>query len=462
VSSPRIPFRVALVGTVLALLVFVAAATTAGYLVETHGQQSHRDHQLAAAEAHFSRTSAAFSSGLSPAEAQRFEYALPGELAGFGIGAQLTLISPTGKRLLYDSAGATARQPAESYTFPLASESETALNLDLYPPPADQSSALLVALGVGLVAVLAGLALLIGAASRWLIAPLRRLNRQVDSIAGGDRIDTPASSPIREVHHIAEAVGGMAAALTRAADADARAEVERRLLVSSIAHDLRTPLFALRGYLDAIAAGIGNPAERLDAARAKGEQIDRLVTRLFDYARAEIDEHPRLMETDLAAAVSGAAAAFEFAARESGVHLRISVGAASDVTIDRDGFERALANVIDNAVQHTPRGGTVDVSCGEDTEGTFVRVVDDGPGIAPDLLPRVFEPTVRADRARNRPNDGAGLGLTIAARLLRNQGSTIHASNAPDRGAMVTIRIQRTSGSPSLPSAAVTELIPGR
>ena len=92
------------------------------------------------------------------------------------------------------------------------------------------------------------------------------------------------------------------------------------------------------------------------------------------------------------------------------------------MTIDRDGFERALANVLDNALRHTPPGGTIDITCGEDTDGAFVEVVDDGPGIAADLLPHIFEPMVRANS--NGRTGGTGLGLTIAARLLQNQGGT--------------------------------------
>ena len=91
----------------------------------------------------------------------------------------------------------------------------------------------------------------------------------------------------------------------------------------------------------------------------------------------------------------------------------MSAHAAPSVTIDRDGFERALANVIDNALRHTPRGGTIDVTCGEDADDGFVRVIDDGPGIAPDLLPHLFEPTARAKNPRY--TGGAGLGLTIAS-----------------------------------------------
>jgi signal transduction histidine kinase len=235
----------------------------------------------------------------------------------------------------------------------------------------------------------------------------------------------------------------MGATLAQTAARDARLEAERRLLVSSIAHDLRTPLFALRGYLDAIATGIGDPAERLDRARAKATQIDRLVTGLFDYARADFDTRPRLQPTDLADAVKAATTAFELAANQEGVELHLTAPGGPTVSIDRDGFERALGNVIDNALRHTPRGGTVEITCGEDADTAFVRVVDDGPGVPPDLLPRVFEPTVRAGDARNSRTDRAGLGLTIAARLVQNQGGTIDAANAPQHGAILTLRLPR-------------------
>jgi signal transduction histidine kinase len=196
----------------------------------------------------------------------------------------------------------------------------------------------------------------------------------------------------------------------------------------------------LRGSNAAVVTRTGDPAERLTAARAKADQIDRLVTRLFDYTRAEMAERALLRATDLAVAVGAAAAAFEFAAEEHGVRLRVGTGAAAEVAIDPDGFERALANVIDNALRHTPRGRTVDIDWGHDAESAFVRVIDDGPGIAPDLLPRIFEPMARAART-----GGAGLGLAIAARLLRNQGGTIHAANAPERGAVVTLRVRGVS-----------------
>jgi len=451
----RASVRVALAASVLALVLLAAGAAAAGYLVEARNQRSDRAQRLAAAAAYVNH-------GATQAGTTRWQQALTRKLTALGLREQLTMVWPGGKRVVYESndlvatttrspprstrdASATtqsspsAAQPTATYMFPLARGSGT-LALDLYVPPLDRTRQVLVALASGLAALLAGAMLLTWAASHWLVAPLRRLNVQVDAIAGGDPFEARATSPIREVENVATAVAGMAARLAQTAEYDARLEAERRLLVSSIAHDLRTPLFALRGYLDAIATGIGNPHERLDRARAKAQQIDRLVTGLFDYARADIDERPRLQTTDLAEAVIDATAAFERAAGERGVKLHVTAHARPSVPIDRDGFERALANVLDNALRHTPHGGTVDVACGEDADHAFVRVVDDGPGIAPDLLPHLFELTARTTSSSHT---GAGLGLTIAARLLRNQGSTIGAANAPPRGAILTIRLPR-------------------
>jgi len=452
----RASLRVALAVSVLALVLLTAGATAVGYLVEARNQRSDRAHRLAAAAAYVNHHA-------TQAETTRWQQAVTRKLTTLGLRAQLTMVWLGGKRVVYvssDLVAATtpaprrstpaattpsspsAAQPTATYLFPLARGSGKTLTLDLYAPSPDRTRPVLVALASGLASLLAGAMLLIWAASRWLAAPLRRLNTQVDAIAGGDPFETRATSPIREVENVATAVAGMAARLAQTAEHDARLEAERRLLVSSIAHDLRTPLFSLRGYLDAIATGIGNPRERLDRARAKAQQIDRLVTGLFDYARADIDERPRWQTTDLAETVTAATAAFELAADERGAKLQVTAHTRPSVTIDRDGFERALANVLGNALRHTPRGGTVDVACGEDAGHAFVRVIDDGPGIAPDLLPHLFELTARA--ASNSRIDGAGLGLTIAARLLRNQGGTIDAANAPPRGAILTIRLPRT------------------
>lgn len=449
-SRLRVPFGVALAVCVIALPLLAVAASAVGYLVEAHFQQAGRDHRLAVAAAYVKN-------GAAQANTTQWQQALTGELAALHLNAQITIASPTSKRSIYEPRPSTNEsrpktsspqsgypdlgQPTATYVFSLAKGPGQSLKLNLFARPLDQSRRLLVALASGLAALLLGAILLTWAATRLLVIPLRRLSAQVDAVAGGDPIQARTTSPVREVENVATAVAGMAARLAQTAEQDARLEAQRRLLFSSIAHDLRTPLFSLRGYLDAISSGIGDPRERLDQAREKTHQIDRLVTGLFNYTLAEIDARPHLQATDLAKAVTNATTGFELTADAQRVELRVNARTGTAVRIDHDAFERALANVIDNALRHTPQGGTIDVTAGEDANSAYVRVVDDGPGIAPDLLPRIFEPLVRADRIPYRRDAGAGLGLTIAARLLQNQGGTIHAANAPGRGAILTLRL---------------------
>ena len=363
------------------------------------------------------------------------------------------VVSPDGKRSSTTSPSpvASTTQPRghgrRSRPRPTCSRSPAGsgqtLRLDLFAPPLDRTRRLLVALASGLAALLAGAALLIWAASRWLVAPLRRLNAQVDAIAGGDPIETRATSPIREVENVATAVAGMAARLAQTAEHDARLEAERRLLVSSIAHDLRTPLFSLRGYLDAIATGIGNPRERLDRARAKAEQIDRLVTacsttrgrtstsdlgcrRQTSQRRSPTRPPPSSSQPTSVESSSASTAHTRPLGDDRPRRLRTR-------TRQRP-RQRAAAHAARRQPSTSPAAKTPTVP--SSASSTTV------PASRPTSCPASSSRSVRAD-TRNGRTDGAGLGLTIAARLLRNQGGTIDAANAPGRGAILTLRLPR-------------------
>jgi signal transduction histidine kinase len=477
-SGRSVSVRSFLVLSGIAPLALTVAAATVAIFVELHSQRSERADRLATAAAFVEhRRAPAGSSGWQRTFARR--------LAGLELSAELAVVlgprrvrgnevSPEKRIFLSDAlrpgkhsyvnealrpdnpgqpsqavpglgsfeAVDIGRAASREYTFPFWEEKGAGgmLRLRLYAPPLDRTRQALVALTAGLLALLVGVALLTWTSSRWFVRPLRRLSSQVDSIAGGELAVTPPPSRIREVTNISSAVSGMAEALARTANAEAQLDAKRRFLISAAAHDLRTPLFSLRSYLDAIATGIGRADEQLEKARAKAGQIDRLVTSLFAYARADLDDQPHHEAADLADAVGRASSAFELAARGRRVTLRLRGNGPVPVTIDRDRFERAIANILDNALRYTPDGGVIDIAYGRDDGGAYVRIDDHGPGIEPELLPHVFEPMVRADGARNHTG-GAGLGLTIAARLLEAQGGTIRAANRPEGGASLTLRL---------------------
>jgi signal transduction histidine kinase len=113
------------------------------------------------------------------------------------------------------------------------------------------------------------------------------------------------------------------------------------------------------------------------------------------------------------------------------------------VVADREQLERVLANVFDNALRHSPPGAAVEVAWCDRGSTVELTVADCGPGIDADLLPHVFQPMVRGDRSHNSATGCAGLGLTIAERLIESQGGTIAADNRQDGGAEFTLTLRR-------------------
>ena len=148
----------------------------------------------------------------------------------------------------------------------------------------------LVALTSGVLVLLAGLAVVVWLAGRWMVAPLAGLSSQVDKVAGGDLTIAVPRSRIGEIANIAQAVEGMTAALGETAQRRAEADEARRFLVTSVAHDLRTPLFALRGHLQAIGSALGDPALHLERAEARADALERLIGNLFAYTRDDYAE----------------------------------------------------------------------------------------------------------------------------------------------------------------------------
>ena len=300
--------------------------------------------------------------------------------------------------------------------------------------------------GAGLLAlvlaVVAGVILL----RRWVVAPLARLAGDAERIAGGELDVAPVNSRTREVAEVGAALRGMADGLRDALAEQRAAEQQRRFLLSAIAHDLRTPLFTLRGSLEAIEHGIGD-ADHLRRARDKATLLDRLVGDLFTFSRLEYSG-PELAHD----ALDPVALAHEAA---DTVDPRIAVAApTTPIALDGDhaALLRVLVNLLDNAVRHAD----VEVELRVRAEGGDVlfEVLDDGPGIAPDDLPQLFEPLFRADRTRNSATGGAGLGLAIVQRLTSAHGGSVVAGNRPEGGARFVVRLPRRVAPPPYSTAS--------
>jgi signal transduction histidine kinase len=310
----------------------------------------------------------------------------------------------------------------------------------LWVPRENAATRWAIALGAGLAALAAALVIVVALLRRWVLRPLAGLAADADRIAGGELDVDPLPTRAREVAQVGEALRGMAGGLREALATSAAAERERRFMVTAIAHDLRTPLFTLRGSLEAIEHGVGD-GRYLDRAQDKAAHLDRLVSDLFTFSRLEYAGDAMADgEVDVAEVLRRAAETVEPLAAARGCELEVRDPSRRLVVRgDAEALLRVVTNLLDNATRH----GRTRVTLAAERRNGAVRVdvADDGPGFAPADLPRVFDPLFRSDRARAGATGGTGLGLAIARRLARAHGGDVEATNDPGGGARATVTL---------------------
>jgi signal transduction histidine kinase len=274
--------------------------------------------------------------------------------------------------------------------------------------------------------------------ARRLTRPLTAMGRTADLIAGGDltaRVDL-GRHPDDELAGLARALDGMAAQL------EAARGLEREFLLS-VSHDLRTPLTSISGYAQAIADGtVEGRQDQKRAAEvigAEARRLERLVADLLDLARLDAHEFsltPR--PVDAADVVGEAADAFQPSAREMGIELVVDRLASTPVDTDPERLGQVVANLVENALKFATTRVTIGVSS---SNGTLeLRVDDDGPGIDPDEIPRVFDRLYTSRPAPGR-KVGTGLGLAIVRELSAAMGGTAEAQVLDGQGTRFVVRI---------------------
>jgi signal transduction histidine kinase len=359
-------------------------------------------------------------------------------LDSLGIDAQVAVAGNHRKGVIFTTGlGAMA----DNLKSPAGSEDTQALEL----PPGYFGSLLVPGLNsssrwvAGLLAGIATVVLLLTAfslvAQRWVVRPLAALGEAVDAIAGGSAFPRSGPFRVREIDQLEQALAAMDDSLHAAAERDLRREHERRFLISSIAHDLRTPLFLVRGHMEALARGVGDAQSNLRRAEAGGRLLDRLIGDLFAFSTLEYrGAQPSKQRVDLANLFRQTAVGFGARAEEKNVAISAD-GPEVTALADDQFLSRVVSNLLDNAVRHVPTGGDVDLRWACDNGRIEFSVWNSGEPIPTEDLPRLFEPLFRGDRSRNSNTGGVGLGLAIARHLIEAHGGTLVAENPPAGGA---------------------------
>jgi two-component system sensor histidine kinase BaeS len=305
----------------------------------------------------------------------------------------------------------------------------------------DPTSGLRYFLLVGAIALVLAAAVAV-VLSRRLTRPLEAAAVTTARIAAGDldaKVEVPAHQD-PEFTRLAEAINAMGANLVRAR------EQERQFLLT-VSHELRTPLTSIRGYADAVVDGAAqDPAEAAVVIGTEAKRLERLVQDLLDLARLDADRFSLdLHVVDAADIARQVVEGFRPRAADLGLDLSMAISGPAWVLADPDRLAQVLANLLENASAFART--RIEVGVGESDGVPVAWVTDDGPGIAPDQLDKIFERHFVSDRVRGR-RKGSGLGLAIVAELATAMGGAVRAQSPVDArgGTRLVVRLRPTPG----------------
>ncbi|MEM1094107.1 MAG: ATP-binding protein [Bacteroidota bacterium] len=288
----------------------------------------------------------------------------------------------------------------------------------------------------GLGAVLCALLVGVGVA-RFSLRPLRELNAATRAVAQGDLQQEVQVSSADEIGQLAQAFNTMSAAL-------AQAEAARQQMTADVAHELRTPITVIAGYLEALAdEDLSATPERLRMMHAEAQRLKRLVDDLRTLSLADAGALPMQRAVmSVAPVLDRVAQAFAQQAAAGEIALQVE-HEGSDLRIDGDGerLYQVLANLVVNALRHTPSGGVVTVCSRQDAAGIAIEVADTGEGIPEDALPHIFERLYRREGSRHQTEGQSGLGLAIARSIVQAHGGTIMATSTVGKGTCFTLQL---------------------
>jgi len=266
--------------------------------------------------------------------------------------------------------------------------------------------------------------------SRRILAPVKALTSAAKRLGHGDFSQRVQVRDRSEIGELANTFNSMASDLERA-------EQLRQNMVADVAHELRTPLSNIRGYLEAVRDGVMEPdTATISSLDEEAVLLSRLVDDLQELSLAEAGELKLVCQAEnIGELLKQTVAGVQTQATAKGLSMSIDLpDKLPPVNIDSHRISQVLHNLLENAVAHSAKGDTVTVTVRQKNNYVEVVVSDTGEGIPAEDLPNIFERFYRVDKSRARATGGTGLGLTIAKRLVEAHGGKIEAHSEPGKG----------------------------
>ncbi|MDX1429125.1 MAG: ATP-binding protein, partial [Rhodothermales bacterium] len=282
----------------------------------------------------------------------------------------------------------------------------------------------------------------------FLTRRLRAVTSTVSRFAQGDYDERVQDNASDELGQLAASFNKMADTIVAHIEEMQRVDRQRRELVANVSHDLRSPLSSMQGYLETIGMkeaelSRGQIREYLNVVSRNAQSLSSLVSELFELSKLDADQVTLTKESfSSSELVQDLVLKFKPDADGKGVGLRAEFGedlhlVHADIAL----VERAIGNLIDNAIRFTPEGGNVLVRTERIGDEIGISVSDSGPGIPADEVENIFERFYRVEKSRSRDSGGAGLGLAITRRIIQLHGRDVHVDSEVGLGTTFSFRL---------------------
>jgi signal transduction histidine kinase len=287
--------------------------------------------------------------------------------------------------------------------------------------------------------------------SRSIVKPLEDLKQAAEQIREGN-LDFQINPQGRdEIAKLADAFEEMRYRLKESVEQQLQYEKNRKELISSISHDLKTPITAIKGYVEGIMDGIPGSQERLDqyikTIYIKSIDLDHLIDELFLFSKLDLKKVPFNYEkVEILAYLQDCFEELQFDMEKNQITLNFYADTSKQILViaDREQLKRAIFNIFQNAIKYMDKEqGEIDLSLRTGEKDVTIKVTDNGQGISPDTLPFIFEQFYRVEPSRSEATGGSGLGLAIAKRIVEEQGGRIWVESDEGKGTSLYFTLRR-------------------
>jgi len=287
--------------------------------------------------------------------------------------------------------------------------------------------------------------------SKSIIRPLNSLKKAANEIKEGNLDFCVNIKHEDEIGELAKAFEDMRQRLKESVTLQLQYENNRKELISNISHDLKTPVAAIKGYVEGIMDGVADTPEKMEkyinTINHKASDLDRLIEELFLFSKLDLKKVPFNFEKiDIKAYLEFCIEELEFDLKEKGVKVihSISYESGNPVLGDREKLKRVIMNIVENAVKYMDKEERMmEISLSENETYAIISIWDNGMGIPEESLPFIFDRFYRTDPARNTLTGGSGLGMSIAKQIIEEHGGNIWVESQEGIGSKFSFTLKK-------------------